>query len=157
MIVWNGLEWLAQCRVHGGVFWWPPGLVTHNPRKTVLTRASSIYKRQTLPLIREDAPRKQDRNSQIVINICSSRWDSTPRLTDWLTVSRNVTLTLTCRIRANWDQEYRRVQEVSLWRLHVWFEDFICAVVQWYLGCDSHSSCVKIRCQETDTENFAEE
>jgi ABC-type nitrate/sulfonate/bicarbonate transport system ATPase subunit len=25
----------------------------------------------------------------------SSRWGSTPRLTDWLTVSRNVTLTLT--------------------------------------------------------------
>jgi hypothetical protein len=26
----------------------------------------------------------------------SPRWGSTPRLTDWLTVSRNVTLTLTC-------------------------------------------------------------
>jgi hypothetical protein len=41
-----------------------------DPRKTTLARASSIYKRQTRP------------------------WGSTPRLTDWLTVSHNVTLTL---------------------------------------------------------------
>jgi hypothetical protein len=43
-------------------------------------------------------PRKQDRNCQIVIAkylVMSPRWSSTPRLTDWLTVSRNVTLTLT--------------------------------------------------------------
>jgi hypothetical protein len=57
-----------------------------NPRKTALARASSIYKRQTRPLVREGAPQKQDRNCQAVINIWS--W-----LTDWLTVSRNVTLT----------------------------------------------------------------
>jgi hypothetical protein len=46
-----------------------------------------------------------------------------------------------------------------LWRLtrKVWFEDFMCAVVKWYLECDSHSSCVKIHCQETDRENFAGE
>jgi hypothetical protein len=36
---------------------------------------------------------------------------------------------------ANWNQEYRRVQKVSLWRDHVWFEDFICAIVQWYREC----------------------
>jgi hypothetical protein len=47
--------------------------------------------------------------------------------------------------------------EVGLWRLNVWFEDFVCAVVQWYPECYSYSSCVKIRCQETDKENFAEE
>jgi hypothetical protein len=47
--------------------------------------------------------------------------------------------------------------EVSLWKLNVWFEDFMCAVVQWYLECDSYSFYVKIRCQETDRENFAEE
>jgi hypothetical protein len=58
------------------------------PTKTALAGASSIYKRQTRPLVREAAPQKQDRNCQTVINI----W---PRLTDWLTVSRNVTLTLT--------------------------------------------------------------
>jgi hypothetical protein len=47
--------------------------------------------------------------------------------------------------------------EVGLWRLNVFFEDFMCAVVQWYLECDSYSSCVKIRCQKTDRGNFAEE
>jgi hypothetical protein len=40
-------------------------------RKTALARASSIYKRQTHPLIREGAPQKQDRNCQIVTNIWS--------------------------------------------------------------------------------------
>jgi hypothetical protein len=42
-------------------------------------------------------PTKQDRNCQIVMAkylVMSPRWGSTPRLTDWLTVSRNVTLTL---------------------------------------------------------------
>jgi hypothetical protein len=47
--------------------------------------------------------------------------------------------------------------KVGLCRLNVWFEDFMCAVAQWYLECDSYNSCVKIRCQETDRENFAEE
>jgi hypothetical protein len=83
-------------------------------RKTVLARTSSIYKRQTQPLIREGAPQKQDRNCQTVINIWSSNPDGaqhhdwlTDWLTDWLsdwltetdqptdrpTVSHNVTLT----------------------------------------------------------------
>jgi hypothetical protein len=47
--------------------------------------------------------------------------------------------------------------EVGLRRLNVWIEDFMCAVVQWYLKCDSYSFCVKIRYQETDMETFAEE
>jgi hypothetical protein len=56
--------------------------------------------------------------------------------------------------------------EVGLWRLNVWIENFMCAVVQWYLECavvqwylecDNYSSCIKIRCQETDRENFAKE
>jgi hypothetical protein len=40
-------------------------------RKTTLVRASSIYERQTRPLVREDAPQKQDRNCQKVINTWS--------------------------------------------------------------------------------------
>jgi hypothetical protein len=40
-------------------------------RKTALARASSIYKRQTRPIVREGAPQKQDRNCQTVINIWS--------------------------------------------------------------------------------------
>jgi hypothetical protein len=62
-----------------------------DPTKTRLARASSIYKRQTRSLAREGAPQKQDCNCRTVINI----WGSTPRLIDWLTFSRNVTLTLT--------------------------------------------------------------
>jgi hypothetical protein len=59
-----------------------------------------------------------------------------------------------------WDSHEKLVIEelkVHLWRLTVWFDDFMCAVVQWYLECDGYSSCVKIRCQETDRKNFAEE
>jgi hypothetical protein len=40
-------------------------------RKTMLARASSIYKKQTRPLVRESAPQKQDRNCRRVINIWS--------------------------------------------------------------------------------------
>jgi hypothetical protein len=80
-----------------------------DPRKTTLARTSSINKRQTRPLVREGAPQKQDRNCQRVTNIWSWAPDgarhqdllvdgrSTPRLTGWLTVNRNVTLTLTSR------------------------------------------------------------
>jgi hypothetical protein len=67
-------------------------------RKTAVGRPTSIYKRQTRPLVREGATQKQDRNCQIVIAkylVMSPRWGSNPRLSDWLTVSRNVTLTLT--------------------------------------------------------------
>jgi hypothetical protein len=42
-----------------------------DPRKTTLARASSIYKRQTRPLVRESAPDKQARNCQKAINIWS--------------------------------------------------------------------------------------
>jgi hypothetical protein len=42
-----------------------------DPRKTALASASSIYKRQTRPLVREGAPQKQDRNFLTVINIWS--------------------------------------------------------------------------------------
>jgi hypothetical protein len=42
-----------------------------NQRKTTLARTSSIYKKQTRPVVREGAPQKQDRNCQRVINIWS--------------------------------------------------------------------------------------
>jgi hypothetical protein len=38
------------------------------PEKTTLARTSSIYKRQTRPLVREGAPENQDRNCQRLIN-----------------------------------------------------------------------------------------
>jgi hypothetical protein len=62
---------------------------TRTQERPALARASSIYKRQTRPLVRESAPQKQDRNCQE-----SNKYlGSTPRITDRLTVSRNVTLT----------------------------------------------------------------
>jgi hypothetical protein len=45
--------------------------------------------------------------------------------------------------------------EVGQWGLNVWLEDFLCAVVQWYMECDSYSSCDKIRCQETERHNLS--
>jgi hypothetical protein len=56
--------------------------------------------------------------------------------------------------QADWVEEEL---EVSQWGLNVWFGDFMRAVVQWYLECDSYSSCVKIRCQEMNSENFTDE
>jgi hypothetical protein len=45
-----------------------------DPKKTTLPSASTIYKRQTRPLVRESALEKQDLNCQRVINI----WSWTP-------------------------------------------------------------------------------
>jgi hypothetical protein len=94
-------------------------------RKTALARASSIHKRQTRPLVREGAPQKQDRKCQTIKNIWSwaPNGGSTPKLTDWLIVSRNVTLTLTSDKKSpggfsKW--EYGRGMESvlsELWRL----------------------------------------
>jgi hypothetical protein len=44
-----------------------------DPRKTALARASSIYKRQTRPLVREGSPQKQDRKCQTVINMLDTK------------------------------------------------------------------------------------
>jgi hypothetical protein len=55
-----------------------------DPRKTALARASSIYKRQTRPLVREGAPQKQDRNCQRLINIGARHQDL---LTDWPSIA----------------------------------------------------------------------
>jgi hypothetical protein len=65
--------------------WVPRG---SDPRKTALARASSTYKTQTRPLVREGAPQKQDRNCLTVINIWSWAPDGAwhqDLLTDWLT------------------------------------------------------------------------
>jgi hypothetical protein len=61
-----------------------------DPRKTTLARASSIYKRQIRPLIREDAPEKQDRICQRVTNIWSWAPDEARHqdlLIDWPSVA----------------------------------------------------------------------
>jgi hypothetical protein len=57
---------------------WSRVLRDSDPRKTTLARASSIYKRQTRPLVREGAPENQDRICQRVINIWSWAPDGAP-------------------------------------------------------------------------------
>jgi hypothetical protein len=61
-----------------------------DPRETALARASSIYKWQIRPLVREGAPQKQDHNCQTVINIWSWAPHGAPHqdlLTDWPSVA----------------------------------------------------------------------
>jgi hypothetical protein len=48
---------------------------TRTQERPALARASSTYKRQTRPLVREGAPQKEDRNCQAVINIWSGAPD----------------------------------------------------------------------------------
>jgi hypothetical protein len=74
----------------------------------------SQQQRQTHPLVREGAPpkTKQKLSNSNKYLVMSPRWGSAPRLTDWLTVSRNVTLTLTLvvsqRLKLGGGQAYDR-------------------------------------------------
>jgi hypothetical protein len=45
--------------------------------------------------------------------------------TDWLAVSRNVTLTLTLNFRERIGTKSTEELEVGLWRITVWLEDLI--------------------------------
>jgi hypothetical protein len=73
-----------------------------DPRKTALARASSTYKRQTHPLVREGDPRNQERNCQTysVLRTETKIWSQAPdgcfipRQTGRLTVGRNIRLRL---------------------------------------------------------------
>jgi hypothetical protein len=61
-----------------------------DPRKTTMARASSIYKRQTRPLVRDRTPQKQDRNCKRAINIWSWAPDGARHqdlLIDWPSVA----------------------------------------------------------------------
>jgi hypothetical protein len=78
---------------------WACRLVAGSKLLLLLLEQYDSDKRQTRPLVREGAPKRQGRDCQTVINI----WSWAPEgslnqdwLTDWLTASRNVTLTLTC-------------------------------------------------------------
>jgi hypothetical protein len=66
-------------------------------------RASSIYKTQTRPLVREGAPQKQDCNCRTVKMSGHEPHMGLDIKCDWLTVSRNVTLTLT-----EWNQSCKQ-------------------------------------------------
>jgi hypothetical protein len=95
-----------------------------DPRKTILSRASSVFKRQTRPLIREGTPEKQDRNCQRVINI----WSWTPdgaRHQDLLIDWPSVAMWLDFDFDGSRRWMRRDCNEFS-WHLKVsfWFEDW---------------------------------
>jgi hypothetical protein len=50
----------------------------------------------------------------------SPRWGSTPRLTDWLTVSRNVTLTLVEYLHRDPASRRRRKGKYQIWDSKIW-------------------------------------
>jgi hypothetical protein len=122
-------------------------------RKMALERASSMYKRQTCPLVREGAPQKQDSNCQRVINIWSWTPNGVDTKTYWLTDRPSVAIWLRLwprqlavsgwqfpsecqtlrtdqqwnkwRKQAKWNHVYRRIQEVCLWGCKVRMDDFM--------------------------------
>jgi hypothetical protein len=61
-------------------------------KKITLTRTNNVYKRQTRPLVREGALKKQDRNCQRVINI----WSCAPH------EARHLDLLIDCPSVAMW-------------------------------------------------------
>jgi hypothetical protein len=86
--MWESQIWESK------IWSWVPRV--SDPRKTALARASSIFKRQTRPLIREGVPQKQDRNCQTVIHIWSWAPDGARHkdlLTNWPSVAMWLTLT----------------------------------------------------------------
>jgi hypothetical protein len=75
----------------------------------MLARVSSIYKRQTCPLVRGGAPQKEDCNCQRVINIWSWAPDVARHqdlLIDWPSIA--IWLTLTCK------REYSRIHQEDI-------------------------------------------
>jgi hypothetical protein len=106
-----------------------------DPRKTALARRSSMYKRQTHPLVREGASRKQDRNCQTVM---SPWWGSTPRLTRWPLVAMSLWLWLEIQFSRKLKErlETRSTGEYRMSAFEDFACEFTCAVLQWYWVCD---------------------
>jgi hypothetical protein len=92
---WGGVEYLhrgpssrRRRRKGNSQIWdskiWSRVAQDSDPRMNALARASIIYKRKTRLLVREGAPKRQDRDCQTVINIWSWAPDGA-RHQDWLT------------------------------------------------------------------------
>jgi hypothetical protein len=84
-----------------------------DPIKIALTRTSSIYKRQTRPLVREGAPQKPDRNCQTVINI----WSWAPvgtRHQDFVIDRPSVYCNFDCDFELT-SLEFRSSKETAVW------------------------------------------
>jgi hypothetical protein len=96
-----------------------------DPRKTALARVSSIYKRQTRPLVREGSPQKTrpylpNSNKYLVV---IPRWGSTPRLTDWLTDWPSVAMWLWLSYPLSFDAVYPELLSApsnKQWTCRVW-------------------------------------
>jgi hypothetical protein len=97
-----------------------------DPRKTTLARASSIYKGQTRPLVREGALQKQDRNCQRVINIWSWAPDGArhqdllidwPSVVMWLWLDLRESLETAVRRRRGWCE---MVASLGVSQLEIW-------------------------------------
>jgi hypothetical protein len=130
-----------------------------DPRKVALARASSMYKRQTRPLVREGAPRKQDRNCQKLISIWSWAPDGcfVSRQTGRLTVGRNIRL----RLRLSSEQrQFSSSSEQSQFRSHSSTTDiatvknqktshcFLCYIfVKWIITARQRKGANKTKCQ----------
>jgi hypothetical protein len=67
-------------------------------------------------------------------DICFLWCVSVPRLYEWQNSFGSATSRFSVGVRS-----WRRVQEVSLWSFNVWFENFMCAVAQWYWECVIYS------------------
>jgi hypothetical protein len=97
-----------------------------HPRKTALARASSIYKRQTRPLVRQGAPQKQDRDCQRALDT-KTYWLWLDFDWEW-ELSESLVTAVEDELgdmTTSWGLKSQPVKR----RLNVWFEDFVCAVV----------------------------
>jgi hypothetical protein len=74
----------GKSHIWDSIIWSQAPRDSSDPRMTALASVSSIYKRQTCPLVREGAPPKQDHNCQTEKNIWSWAPDGA-RHQDWLT------------------------------------------------------------------------
>jgi hypothetical protein len=143
-LVWRGVEYLyrdpassRRLRKGKSQTWvskiWSRVLKDSDPRKTALARVSTIYKRQTRPLVREGVPWKQDPNCRRLINICSWAPDGAPHqdlLTDWASLAMWLWLWLWTEssVENTRTEEYRKSVGVSVKRMGI----------QWYTRSIQH-------------------
>jgi hypothetical protein len=103
-------QWKGKSQIWDSKIWsWDQR--ASDRRRTALATASSIYKIQTRPLVREGVPYKQNRNCQTVINIWSQAPGGCfiPGQTGQLTVGRNTRL----RLRLSYSERTAGVQSLS--------------------------------------------
>jgi hypothetical protein len=117
MVTWMGTALLGN---------WPLNTSRPNTRKATIRVRRFLCGRghdRCYAIVREGAPQKQDRNSGGAINLWSwapgGCW--IPRLTDWLTVSRNVTWTWTWSCNQNCQQfSWVKWSEIAGWWKFCW-------------------------------------